>query len=158
MGTWVGGLGTVVAVLVAARTFQHQQNLSERESLLQSAETTQALRELESDAARVGVEVRELASAAGILDSVVLTVRNGTHGRTIYDVTVHADGLARPWEVAMIEAKDTREQTVVVEDKRIARESVDAFIREMRDGASVSFVMDAATWKRTGESSLIRVS
>lgn len=151
LGTWVGGLGTVVAVLVAARTFQHQQNLAEREANVQRAEALQASRALAEDAARVAVRVRPLSSSAGVLDSVLLSVENGSHGRTIFDVSVEADWLAQPWKLAVMKAKDDRTQTVGMEEKGISMESSQRHVTEMRRTAVISFVMDGMKWRRIGD-------
>jgi hypothetical protein len=141
-------LGTVVAVLVAARAFQHQQNLAEREANVQRAEALQVAHALEEDAARVTLVVRPLTYSAGVLDSVSLSLENGAHGRTIYDVSVEADWLPEPWTIASLEAKGDRGRTVVVEEEGIRQDRSQSHSDGMRRSATILFVMDGEKWSR----------
>ncbi|WP_328991488.1 hypothetical protein OG394_34955 [Kribbella sp. NBC_01245] len=97
-GTWAGGIGTVVAVLVAAASLRSQQDEREerrdRERIEQQqavADEAEAERELLSLAEQVRFTYMSVTHDGDKLTHFVTQVINETHQHPIYDVAVDTD-------------------------------------------------------------------
>lgn len=158
VGTWVGGLGTIAAVLIAARAFQGEERARRREA--RRAAMSQTQRELED---RKEAELVRLETMVGgynheYINQMRFTVRNESNETPAFKVRIRYD----PWGIdALIEHK--------LEAGKVTQYSVDfggssgrssiamtpaehaIWARSILIDARLFFEMNDRQWMRIGE-------
>ncbi|TQM63730.1 hypothetical protein [Humibacillus xanthopallidus] len=156
VGTWVGGLGTIAAVLVAARAFlleDHLRRKAEQETASQRAESAA----VEFAAAQlITIEAMFGSWSAEVINEVRVQVRNATSQTPVYKVHLRVPKLGREFEVHSIEGGDVRPfshhmypgsgyPSIVVKD-----EDREEWIQQLIETCSMTFEMNDRHWSRVG--------
>lgn len=164
VGTWVGGLGTIAAVLIAVQAFEVEEHARRREERKAQAEAAKALA-LEQKAAQSVTMNAELGSYS---DDEVYEVRvyltNGSRKSSITDVTMDVAAIERSFEVREIPPGATQvfshrptdgpgfEPLLVGIDER------PDLLFDLIDDSTVTFEMNERRWSRTGGQPVVLLS
>lgn len=167
IGTWVGALGGILAVMAAIATYrsgeQSRLELQRRESLTE--------RQLEAEqavaAARVTVRASHMSSTGDLLTGLHLTVFNGNTKHSVYqvklsmDLDLFEDGLgARQVAVLPEIAANGTESAPIrlggpgarsIPPVSVPKAERSDWLRQLESSATMTYTLDDVIWERTGD-------
>ena len=156
VGTWVGGLGTIAAVLVAAQAFQVEEHARRRVERMAKADAAERDAAFLAAAQLVSMQASIGSCTGEEVTEVRVTVTNASSDTTAYRVSVNAAKIGRSFEVHRIEAGESKPFSHEMfpgsgyPSLHIPIQERPQWLVDLLEMTTVTFEMNGRWWSRTG--------